>query len=429
MEECDLLIHSAPQLITCAGPPGPRRGIAMRDAGIITQGALAIRGTAIVAVGPSDELRRRFTARQEIDATGHAVCPGLIDCHTHIVYAGDRITEFEQRCAGATYQEIMAAGGGILRTVRLTRAASTATLVAETLPRLAHMLRLGTTTAEVKTGYGLESDTELRQLAAIEQLTAIQPIELVPTFLAAHAVPPEFHDRADSYVDLVVETMLPLARRWYHSSSFADQAIPLFVDVFCERGAFTVPQSRRVLMAARDLGLPRKAHVDEFNELGGLAMALEVEATSVDHLDVTSTTAFSALAASATIAVLLPLVSINLGTTHFAAARQMIDAGVAVALSTDANPGSAPSLSLPLTMAIACRYLRMLPAEALLATTVNAAYAIGLGGRVGALMPGMQADLLILAANDYRWLMYELGGAPVAQVIKRGQVVWNERIS
>ncbi|PMP79169.1 MAG: imidazolonepropionase, partial [Chloroflexus aggregans] len=290
-------------------------------------------------------------------------------------------------------------------------------------PRLRQMLSFGTTTAEVKTGYGLERDAELRQLAAIALLDAAQPIELVPTFLAAHAVPPEFTGRADAYIDLVVESMLPLARDWYAVSSFAAREIPLFVDVFCERGAFDVAQSRRVLDAARNLGLLRKAHVDEFVELGGLAMALELGATSVDHLDVTSPSAFTALAASSTVAVLLPLVSLNLGLSHFAAARAMIDAGVAVALSTDANPGSAPSLSLPLTMAIACRYLRMLPAETLIATTVNAAYAIGRGGRVGALMPGMQADLLILAADDYRWLMYELGGMPVAQVIKRGQVV------
>jgi imidazolonepropionase len=395
----------------------------MRELGVIRDGAVAIRGSTIVAVGPSTDVRRRFRASHEIDARGRTVCPGLVDCHTHIVYAGDRVEEFEQRCAGATYQEIMAAGGGILRTMRLTRAATTTELVQATLPRLRQMLSFGTTTAEVKTGYALERDAELRQLAAIALLDAAQPIELVPTFLAAHAVPPEFTGRADAYIDLVVESMLPLARDWYAVSSFAARAIPLFVDVFCERGAFDVAQSRRVLDAARNLGLPRKAHVDEFVEMGGLAMALELGATSVDHLDVTSPSAFTALAASSTVAVLLPLVSLNLGLSHFAAARAMIDAGVAVALSTDANPGSAPSLSLPLTMAIACRYLRMLPAETLIATTVNAAYAIGCGGRVGALMPGMQADLLILAADDYRWLMYELGGMPVAQVIKRGQVV------
>lgn len=424
LEPCDLLIHSVPQLVTCAGPPGPRRGATMRDVGIIPDGAVAIRGSTIIAVGSSNELRRRFRPAQEIDAGGHAVCPGLIDCHTHIVYAGDRVAEFEQRCAGATYQEIMAAGGGILRTMQLTRAATTTTLVAETLPRLNQMLRLGTTTAEVKTGYGLEQDAELHQLATIELLAGVQPIELVPSFLPAHAIPPEFADRPDSYIDLIVESMLPLAHEHYRNSLFAGHHIPLFVDVFCERGAFDVAQCRRVLSAARERGLPRKAHVDEFTELGGLAMALEMGATSVDHLDVTGVAAFPALAASNTIAVLLPLVSINLGTTHFAAARQMIDAGVAIALGTDANPGSAPSVSLPLTMAIACRYLRMVPAEALLATTVNAAHAIGLGGRIGALMPGMQADLIILAEGDYRWLMYELGGMPIAQVIKRGQIVW-----
>ncbi|WP_298816010.1 imidazolonepropionase [Chloroflexus sp.] len=426
MEPCDLLIHSAAQVVTCAGPPGPRRGAALRELAMITNGAVAIRDTTIIAVGASDELRRRFHPIHEIDARGRALCPGLIDCHTHIVYAGDRVAEFEQRCAGATYQEIMAAGGGILRTMQLTRSATTMKLVAETLPRLRQMLQLGTTTAEVKTGYGLERDAELRQLAAIALLSGAQPIELVPTFLPAHAVPPEFSGRASEYIDLVVTEMLPLAHEWYRKSSFAARDIPLFVDVFCERGAFDVAQSRRVLTAARDFGLPRKAHVDEFVALGGLEMALELGATSVDHLDVTAAPAFATLANSSTIAVLLPLVSLNLGLIHFAAARQMIDAGVAVALSTDANPGSAPSVSLPLTMAIACRYMGMLPAEALIATTVNAAHAIGLGGRVGSLMPGMQADLLVLTTGDYRWLMYELGGMPVEQVIKRGRVVWDK---
>ncbi|MEF3274293.1 MAG: imidazolonepropionase [Chloroflexus sp.] len=424
MEPCDLLIHSAAQVVTCAGPSGPRRGAAMRELGIITNGAVAVRGSTIIAVGASHELRRRFYPARELNVRGRAVCPGLIDCHTHIVYAGDRLDEFEQRCAGATYQEIMAAGGGILRTMHLTRAATTIELVEATLPRLRQMLCAGVTTAEVKTGYGLDREAELRQLAAIALLNSAQPIELTPTFLPAHAVPPEFAGRAEAYVDLVVEEMLPLAQEWYRSSPFATHNIPLFVDVFCERGAFDVAQSRRVLAAARTLGLPRKAHVDQFVALGGLTMALELGATSVDHLEVTEPAAFSVLAASPTIAVLLPLVSLNLGLCHFAAARQMIDAGVAVALSTDANPGSAPSLSLPLAMAIACRYLGMLPAEALIAVTVNAAHAIGAGERVGALMPGMQADLLVLKTADYRWLMYELGGLPVEYVIKRGRIVW-----
>ncbi|MEN9934553.1 MAG: hypothetical protein RLZZ387_1132 [Chloroflexota bacterium] len=418
----DLLVHSG-RLVTCAGPPGPRRGHAMRDVGLIEHGAVAVSGGRIVAVGPSAELRARYIAAREIDAAGRAVCPGLVDPHTHVVYCGDRAAEFEQRIAGATYQEIAAAGGGILSTVRATRSASVERMVGETLPRLAQMLRLGTTTAEAKTGYGLDTAAELRQLEAIAVLDAAQPLELVPTFLGAHAVPPEHRDRPESYVDLVAEEMLPAAAAWYRASRFAADGRPLFADVFCERGAFNLGQSRRVLEAARALGLPLKAHVDEFNALGGLRMALELGAVSVDHLDVTSAEDIALLASSDTVAVVIPTVTFNLGGTRYADARAMVDAGAAVALTTDINPGSAPCPSMQLAMAIACRYQRLLPAEALVAATVNAAHAIGLGSRVGSLEPGKQADLLILDAPDERRLMYEFGGSAVAMVVKQGHVV------
>ena len=418
----DLMIHSAAQVITCAGPPGPRRGPAMVDVGAISGGAVAVHGGKIVAVGPSDELRAAYTADAEIVAAGRTVCPGFVDPHTHVVYAGDRVGEFEWRIAGASYMEIMASGGGIVSTMRATRAAGLPALVAASLPRLRQMLALGTTTAEVKTGYGLSLEAELRLLEAIAALAAAQPVSLIPTFLPAHALPPEFAGRADAYIDLVVHEMLPAAARWHAASRF-DAGLPLFVDVFCERGAFDVAQSRRVLEAGRALGMGVKAHVDQFTALGGLELALDLGAVSVDHLDVTGPAGIALLADSSAVAVIIPTVTFNLGGSRYADARAMIDAGVALALTTDINPGSSPCPSIPLVMAIACRYQRLLPAEALMASTINAAHAIGMGHRVGSLEPGKDADILIVDAPDYRHLAYEFGGNLVGQVIKQGNVL------
>ena len=419
----DLLIHSAAQVVTCASAGGPKRGAAMRDPGIIPGGAVAVDGGRIVAAGPSDALRAEYQAAQEIDANGKVVCPGFVDPHTHVVFAGDRVAEFEQRIAGASYMEIMAAGGGIAFTTRATRAASVAQLVAETRPRLAAMLALGTTTAECKSGYGLDTASELRILETIAALDQAQPIELVPTFMGAHALPPEYAGRADHYVDLVVNDMIPAAAAWYHASHFAARGTPFFADVFCEQNAFDVAQSRRVLVAAQAAGMRVKAHVDEFTALGGLDMALELGATSVDHLDATEAEGIARLAASDAVGVVIPAVNFNLGSTHFANARAIIDAGAALALTTDINPGSAPCPSMPLVLAIACRYQRLLPAEALVAATINAAHAIGLGARLGSIEPGKQADLLVVAAPDYRHLAYQFGGNLVERVIKRGQEV------
>ena len=419
----DLLIHSAAQLVTCASPHGPKRGMALRDVGLVADGAVAILDGVIVAAGPSRELRARYNAVQTIDARGKVVCPGFVDPHTHVVYAGDRIGEFEQRIAGATYLEIMAAGGGIASTTRATRAASIEQLLAETRVRLDHMIALGTTTAEAKTGYGLDLESELKQLDTISALDQQHPVDLVPTFLGAHALPPEYAGRPDAYIEHVVDVMLPAVAAWYRGSHFFSADVPLFVDVFCERNAFDVTQARRVWEGARGHGLPRKAHVDEFTDLGGLQLALALGATSVDHLDVTGEAGIMALAASQAVGVLIPTVPFNFGATHFAPARAMIDAGAAIALTTDLNPGSAPCPSLPLVMAIACRYQRMLPAEALNAVTINAAHAIGLGQRIGSLERGKQADVLIVDAPDYRHLAYQFGGNLVTQVIKRGVIV------
>ncbi len=417
----DLLIHSAAQLVTCAAPNGPERGRALQDVGIIVDGAIAVAGGQIAAVGTTDELRAAWLAERQIDAAGKVVCPGFVDPHTHVVYAGDRVHEFEMRIQGATYLEIMAAGGGIAATTAATRAATPAQLVAETRTRLDAMFALGTTTAEVKSGYGLDTETELKILRAIAELDRTHPVDLVPTFMGAHALPPEYAGRTDDYVNLVVGEMLPAVAEWYRSSPFAARGVPLFADVFCERNAFDVAQSRCVLEVAKKLGMRTKAHVDEFTALGGVAMALDLGATSVDHLDVTGEEDVVRLAASSTIGVLIPAVNFNLGSTHFADARGMADAGAAIALTTDINPGSAPCPAMPLVMAIACRYQRLLPAEALNAGTINAAHAIGLADRLGSLEVGKQADILIVNAPDYRHIAYQFGGNLVEQVIKRGQ--------
>jgi imidazolonepropionase len=395
----------------------------MREVGLLADGAIAIADGQIVAVGPSVELRARYAAVQELDATGKVVCPGFVDPHTHVVFAGDRINEFELRIQGKSYMEIMAAGGGIASTTRATRAAPLEQLIAETRPRLDAMWMLGTTTAEVKSGYGLDTATELKLLQTIAMLDQLHQIDLVPTFMGAHALPPEYTGRADEYVDLVVNEMIPAAAAWYHASHFVAQKTPLFADVFCEQNAFDVAQSRRVLEAARAAGMRIKAHVDEFTEMGGLAMALELGATSVDHLDATRAAGIARLATADAVGVVIPAVNFNLGSMHFADARAMIDAGAAIALSTDINPGSAPCPSMPLVLAIACRYQRLLPAEALTASTINAAYAIGMGAKIGSLEPGKQADVLIVNAPDYRHLAYQFGGNLVERVIKRGQVV------
>ncbi len=417
----DLLIHGAAQLATCYSPAGAKRGPDMRDVGLIHDGAVAVHEGRILAAGDSDGLRERYRGRENIDASGKVVCPGFVDPHTHVVYAGDRVDEFEQRVQGATYMEIMAAGGGIASTMAATRQASLVDLVLQSQPRLEAMLALGTTTVEIKTGYGLTVEDELKMLAAIELLAEEVTTDLVPTFLAAHAVPPEYKVTSEAYVDLVVKQMLPQAAAWYHQSRFARGGMPFFNDVFCEQNAFDLAQSRRVLEAGRDLGLRPKIHAGEFNALGGVTLGVELGAVSADHLDVMNAVEVADLAGSETVGVLLPAVNFNLGSLDFADGRALIDAGAAVALSTDINPGSAPCPSMPLVMALATRYQKLLPAEALNAATINAAHAVGLGHLVGSIEAGKQADLLIVDATDYRHLAYQFGGNLVETVIKKGR--------
>jgi imidazolonepropionase len=413
--EVDLLIHNASQLLTLVSPGGAKQGAAMGDLGIIPDGAVAILDGRIVTVGPSAELRDQVHAGRQVDAGGRVVMPGFVDPHTHLVWAGERADEFGMRVAGATYMEIMAAGGGIMSTVRHTRAATMDSLVAETRPRLDRMLAHGTTTVEIKTGYGLNVQDELKQLAVIRRLQEESPATLVPTFLGAHAVPAEYKDRADEYVELVVEKMLP---------AVAEQDNPpRFCDVFCEEGAFSLEQSRRVLEAAQALGFGLKIHVDEFKPLGGTRLAVELGAASADHLVCTPPDEIEMLAKSDTVAVALPGTPFGLGHHEYTPARDLIEAGGAVALATDCNPGTCWCESMQFMIALACRYMRTTPAEAISAATINAAHAVGLGGEVGSLEPGKRADVLILDIPSYPHLGYRFGTNQVQTVITGGQVI------
>ncbi|HMO80275.1 MAG TPA: imidazolonepropionase [Pyrinomonadaceae bacterium] len=409
MQQADLIVYNIGQLVTCASPDGPKRGDQMRDVGIVENGAFAAADGRFSAVGSTARILNDHNADNKIDAGGRVVCPGFVDPHTHIVYAGDRLNEFEMKIKGAEYLDILAAGGGIISTVRATRAASEEELVEQALTRLDKMLACGTTACEIKTGYGLDTGTELKMLRVIEELDKQHPMDIVPTFLAAHAVPPEFKDDANGYVDLICDEMLPQAWEWYQASHFEAKGIPFYCDVFTERNAFDLHQMRRLLETAASFGFGIKAHVDQFTNLGGSRLGIELNAASIDHLDAISDDEIGMLADSNTIGIVIPTENFNAGKTQFAPARKLIDAGCAVALSTDYNPGSAPCPSMPMAMAISCRYQKLLPAEALNAATINAAHAIGLGKIYGSIELGKRAFWLLCEADDYRQIAHEFG--------------------
>jgi imidazolonepropionase len=409
-----MLIHSAPQLLTLAG--GSQRGKALGRLGLIADGAVLIQAGRILAVGTTPELRRKYPGETALDASGHVVMPGFVDPHTHAMWAGDRAGEFEQRLQGKTYLEILSAGGGILATVRSTRQASIEQLCAETRPRLHAMFTHGTTTAEVKTGYGLETVSEMRMLDAICQLGAEGPIEIVPTFLGAHAIPPEFKDDPQAYTNFICSEMLPAVHQKMQSSDLP------FVDVFCETGAFSLDQSRQILEAAKSLGFPLKIHADEFDNLGGASLAAGLGAVSADHLVKTSAADISVLAGSDTVAVGLPCTPFGLAEPAYTPAQAILEAGGLLALATDLNPGTAWCESMQFAIALACRYMKLTPAQAIAAATINAAAAIGHADRIGSIEAGKQADLLLLSVLDYRHLGYRFGANLVHTVIKRGQV-------
>ncbi len=423
-EAIDLLVHSAGQLATPVG--GPQRGSQLGELRLLADAAVAIRDGRIVDLGSTVDLRSRYKADRLLDANGGVIVPGFVDPHTHLVWAGDRAAEFEMRIASASYMEIMAAGGGIARTVRDSRAASLGSLVVQSQARAQRMLAYGTTTAEAKTGYGLATDSELKLLEAILRLDALGPLEIMPTFLGAHALPPELAPLdAEGYVrytDLIVEEMLPAVLTWWQEHA-PSRPLP-FVDVFCEQGAFNLRQARQILERAKALGFPLKIHADEFAGLGGTALAVELGATSADHLVHTPEEDISALGASDTVAVALPCTPFGLAEPDYTPAQAILKAGGLLALATDLNPGTAWCESMQMVIALACRYMRLTPAQALCAATINAAAALDRQGDLGSLEVGKQADLLILAAPDYRHLGYRFGTNLVSLVIKKGVPVY-----
>jgi len=396
-----LLVRDLAQLVSPAGRGAPLRGRALGELDRIDDAYLLCEGDTIVAVGRMRDLPRVDGDVQELDARGLCAIPGLVDCHTHPAFGGDRVDEFSRRAAGASYEELHAAGGGILSTVRATRAAGADGIAAAVRRHRAWMLRAGTTTWEGKSGYGLDRETELASLHAIRDAGGI------PTWLGAHAVPPE-HADADAYLDFLLGDVLPEAAR------VAEAA-----DVFLDRGAFDAAQARRYLEACRDAGLALRLHGDQFTEAGAVPLAVELGARSVDHLEATGADGIRALAVSGVVGVLLPASALFLGRP-MPPARALVDAGAAVALATDFNPGSAFCESLPLVCSLAATQLKLTPAEALAACTVNAAHVLGRADRVGRLVPGFAADAVLLDAPDWRHLAYHLGGDLVHTVLLRG---------
>jgi imidazolonepropionase len=410
-----LAITNAAQLV-CVAQSGERvkTGAALRQPEIIPNGAVVVQHGHIEWVGPTAQLPHLPPGAQVLDATGKAVLPGLIDSHTHLVYAGERADEFEQRLQGATYQEIAARGGGIRATVQSVRQASREQLSGLTRRRLRRMLGFGVTTVEIKSGYGLSLADEVKCLEAAAELDEEGPVEVVATFLGAHAVPPEFQDDRAGYVRLLVEEMLP---------EVAHCKLAECCDVFCDEGAFTLHEAEQILTRARGLGLGLKLHADELSPSGGARLAARLGALSADHLLQIDEAGIEALARSSTVATLLPGTAFFLGLPY-APARRLIERGLAVALASDCNPGTCPSENLPLAGTLACTQMKVLPAEALTALTLNAAAALGHANRLGSIEPGKQADLVILDAADYRQMFYHFGVSHVWRVLKRGRVVY-----
>ena len=413
-----MLVHSATQLLTLKG--GPQRGHDLGTLGIIENGAVLIRDEKIVAAGSTDELRAAYKDEPMLDASGCVVMPGFVDPHTHLIWAGDRANEFEMKMAGKSYLDILAAGGGIISTVRQTRTASIETLIAQTRPRLFRMFAHGTTTVEAKTGYGLQTATELRLLKALLALEDESRIDIAITFLGAHAIAPEYKDDPQGYTDHICDTMLPTVHDWWQTHA-PNLSLP-FVDVFCEDRAFNLDQSRQILTKARELGFPLKIHADEFDNLGGASLAVELGAASADHLVKTSDADIKALGASDTVAVALPCTPFGLAEKDYTPARKLIEANAILALATDCNPGTAWNELMQFVIALACRAMGLTPAQAIAASTINSAHAIRRADIIGSIEEGKQADLLILGVPDYRHLGYRFGTNLVRQVIKRGRV-------
>lgn len=417
-----LFFRNAAQLLTLAGPPVPRRRAGLSELGIIKDGAVLTRGSKISCVGATTELEgeaRRLRA-QAIDCRGRVVMPGFVDCHTHLVFSGSRVEDYEQRIRGKTYEEIAAAGGGIGLSARLLRQASPRELATQACRFLAEFAAHGTTTVEVKTGYGLDISGEMRILKVIRQLRRISPLELVPTLLAAHALPPEYQGRSKAYVNLMARRLIPVVAR---------KELAEFVDCFSDRGAFSVAECRRLLAAGARHGLIPRIHAEQLSRTGASRLAVELGAASADHLDHVTDADIRALAGSRVVATLLPGANFHLGVGTYPPARRLIEAGAAVALATDFNPGSSPTLNMQFILSLACTAMRMTPAEAISAATINAACSLRRADRLGSLEPGKQADLAVMDVSDYREIPYYFGWNHCALTLKGGRVVHTQERS
>ena len=406
------LLHAS-QLVTLAGPERPRVGGELSELSIIRDGGMLIRHSKIDIVGSSDEIAKKAHGAEIVDLGGRVVLPGFVDAHTHLVFAGDRLDDFERRSRGESYEQIAAAGGGIWSTVEKTRSASETELFAEAEKHAKWFLRGGTTTVEAKSGYGLTVDDEIKMLRVMQRLNNETPLEVVPTFLGAHATPRYMFP--DEYVDFVLKEMLP---------RIVAEELAEFCDVFCERDYFDLAQSRRVLTAAKEAGLKLRGHVDQLSNMRGAELMAELGAVTADHLEKTDEQGIAALNAANVQPVLLPGSVYALGSTIYPRARDMIDTGLAVVLATDFNPGSSPTTSMAMVISLACTQMKMSPAEAITAATINAAYSLGRGEQVGSLEAGKLANIAVFECDDYREIAYWFGIAQTSSVFVRGRRVF-----
>ncbi len=418
-ESKTLAVINCSQLVTLAGPARPRVGPELRELGIIDRGALLVRDGLITKVGTTSQIEALIDGDTEVvDAYGHCVLPGFVDAHTHPVFGGTRVDEFEERAKGATYEEIAARGGGIQSTVAATRAVHDDRLAHESGTYTDWFLRLGTTTIEAKSGYGLSLEDELKILRVIKQLGDETALRYVPTFLGAHSVPPEYRSRRDEYVSLIIDEMLP---------AVANQKLAEFCDVFCEQNVFTTDESWKILSAARCHGLGLRMHADQLSLSGGAKLAAELGTVTADHLEHTDAEGIAALNSAGVQPVLLPGSVYALGSSRYPAAREMIDAGLAVILATDFNPGSSPTPSMTMILSLAATHMKMTPAESITAATINAAYSLNRGAQLGSLEPGKIADFVIHNCDDYRELAYFFGMEHAWQVYASGELCFDRK--
>jgi imidazolonepropionase len=410
-----LAVLHASQLVTLAGPSRSRVGAELGDLSIIPNGGMLVRDGAIIAVGSSDEIEEQVTSDTEVvNATGRVVLPGFVDAHTHPVFAGNRVDEFEMRARGATYEEIATGGGGIHSTVRKTRAASEDELLAQARKHAQWFLRCGTTTVEAKSGYGLSVDEEMKILRVIQRLNKESAIEFVPTFLGAHAIPESFRNAPGQYVALVIHKMLPRV---------AEEQLAESCDIFCERGYFDLADSEKILRAAQEHGLRLRMHVDQLTNSGGAFLAARLRAATADHLEQANAAEIAALSEAGVQPVLLPGSVYSLGKSRYPRAREMIEAGLALVIATDFNPGSSPTPSMQMVLSLATTQMKMTPAESVTAATINAAYSLNRGDKIGSLEPGKLANFALHDCEDYRELAYYFGVPQTHSVYVRGERV------